>query len=112
MDQSPAACEMELGPPGDAVACGVLAVGRCARCGIAFCASHRANYQNVYCARCGPVAATESLNEFMASLRDPEAVYPMHVRIVRHLIRHPLDPLPITRGQRALQQAGYGGLDR
>lgn len=32
--------------------------------------------------------------------------------IVRHLVRHPLDPLPITRGRRALKQAGYGGPDR
>lgn len=32
--------------------------------------------------------------------------------IVRHLIRHPLDPLPITRARRAFKQAGYGGADR
>ena len=32
--------------------------------------------------------------------------------IVRHLIRHPLDPLPISRARRALKQAGYGGVDR
>lgn len=32
--------------------------------------------------------------------------------IVRHLIRHPLDPLPITRARRALKHAGYGGVDR
>jgi hypothetical protein len=32
--------------------------------------------------------------------------------IVRHLIRHPLGPLPITRARRALKQAGYGGADR
>jgi hypothetical protein len=32
--------------------------------------------------------------------------------IVRHLIRHPLDPLPITRARRALKQAGYRGVDR
>lgn len=32
--------------------------------------------------------------------------------IVRHVIRHPLDPLPITRARRALKQAGYAGADR
>jgi hypothetical protein len=32
--------------------------------------------------------------------------------IVRHLIRYPLDPLPITRARRALKQAGYPGADR
>ena len=32
--------------------------------------------------------------------------------IVRQLIRHPLDPLPITRARRALRQAGHGNTDR
>jgi hypothetical protein len=32
--------------------------------------------------------------------------------IVRHLVRHPLDPLPITRGRRALRQAGHDNADR
>jgi len=32
--------------------------------------------------------------------------------IVRHLVRHPLDPLPITRARRALKQAGYPDADR
>ncbi|MGH3784366.1 MAG: hypothetical protein ACRDRO_28040 [Pseudonocardiaceae bacterium] len=32
--------------------------------------------------------------------------------IVRHLIRHPLDPLPIVRARRALRQAGHNGADR
>ncbi len=32
--------------------------------------------------------------------------------IVRHLVRHPLDPLPIVRARRALRQAGHDGTDR
>jgi hypothetical protein len=32
--------------------------------------------------------------------------------IVRHLARHPLDPLPILRTRRALRQAGYDNADR
>ncbi|MFL6148610.1 MAG: hypothetical protein ACJ72I_14160 [Pseudonocardiaceae bacterium] len=32
--------------------------------------------------------------------------------IVRHLVRHPLDPLPIVRARRALRQAGHDGADR
>jgi len=32
--------------------------------------------------------------------------------IVRHLVRHPLDPLPIVRARRALRQAGHGDVDR
>jgi hypothetical protein len=32
--------------------------------------------------------------------------------VVRHLKRHPLDPLPITRARRPLKQAGYAGADR
>jgi hypothetical protein len=32
--------------------------------------------------------------------------------IVRHLVRHPLDPLPILRTRRALRQAGYDNADR
>ena len=32
--------------------------------------------------------------------------------IVRHLIRHPLDPLPIVRARRALRQAGHDRADR
>jgi hypothetical protein len=32
--------------------------------------------------------------------------------IVRHLIRHPLDPLPIVRARRALGEAGYNNVDR
>jgi hypothetical protein len=32
--------------------------------------------------------------------------------IVRHLARHPLDPLPIVRARRALRQAGHDGADR
>jgi hypothetical protein len=32
--------------------------------------------------------------------------------IVRHLVRHPLDPLPIVRARRALRQAGHGDADR
>jgi hypothetical protein len=32
--------------------------------------------------------------------------------IVRHVIRHPLDPLPITRARRALRQAGHNTVDR
>jgi hypothetical protein len=32
--------------------------------------------------------------------------------IVRHLIRHPLDPLPIVRACRALGEAGYNNTDR
>ncbi len=31
--------------------------------------------------------------------------------LVRHLIRHPLDPLPIVRARRALGAAGYGHAD-
>jgi hypothetical protein len=32
--------------------------------------------------------------------------------IVRQLVRHPLDPLPIVGARRALRQAGYDGADR
>lgn len=32
--------------------------------------------------------------------------------IVRHLVRHPLDPLPIVRARRALRQTGHDGIDR
>jgi hypothetical protein len=32
--------------------------------------------------------------------------------IVRHVIRHPLDPLPIARARRALRQAGHNKADR
>jgi hypothetical protein len=32
--------------------------------------------------------------------------------IVRHLLRHPLDPLPIVRARRALRRAGHDGADR
>jgi hypothetical protein len=32
--------------------------------------------------------------------------------IVRHLVRHPLDPLPVTRARRALRQAGHDAADR
>jgi hypothetical protein len=32
--------------------------------------------------------------------------------IVRHVIRHPLDPLPIARARRALRQAGHDKTDR
>lgn len=32
--------------------------------------------------------------------------------IVRHVIRHPLDPLPIARARRALKQAGYAGAEQ
>ncbi len=31
--------------------------------------------------------------------------------IARHLVRHPLDPLPIVRARRALRQAGHDGTD-
>jgi hypothetical protein len=32
--------------------------------------------------------------------------------IVRHLIRHPLDPLPILRARRALKETGHHNVDR
>ena len=32
--------------------------------------------------------------------------------VVRHLVRHPLDPLPHTRARRALEQSGHADADR
>lgn len=32
--------------------------------------------------------------------------------VVRHVIRHPLDPVPILRARRALDETGHGGAGR
>jgi len=56
-------------------------------------------------------------SDFMKAVRRTHDVGPFFTRLVpqamlRHVVRHPLDPMPHVRARRGLTQAGHAGADR